>query len=431
MTALRSWVSSANDPATDFPLENLPFGVFRRKGEAHIGLAIGAAILDLNVCAALGLLRDLPAHLQAAINAALRQPVLNDLMAQGRTAAQAVRKAAQSLLAEGSTVREERLLVEQASVTMLLPARVGDYTDFYASIYHATNVGRLFRPDNPLLPNYKYVPIGYHGRASSLIVSGEPIARPQGQSKAADAAEPSFGPTRLLDYELEMGFFVGAGNARGTTIPMARAEEHLFGLCLLNDWSARDVQAWEYQPLGPFLAKNFATSISPWVVTLDALEPFRATAFERPAGDPAPLAYLTDAANEARGGFEIQLEVALLTESMRKRGEAAMTVSRSNLNALYWTLAQMLTHHASNGCPMEPGDLLATGTVSGAEPGSLGCLLEITRRGAEPLTLPDGEQRKFLLDGDEVIFRAWCEREGHRRIGFGECRGRILPVTQA
>jgi len=348
-------------------------------------------------------------------------------MTLGRTAAHAVREAAAILLSEHSKVRDERLLVPQATAEMLLPARIGDYTDFYASIYHATNVGRLFRPDNPLLPNYKYVPIGYHGRASSLLVSEAEVRRPHGQTKAPDAAAPTFGPSRLLDYELEMGFFVGRGNARGEAIPISEAEDHLFGLCLVNDWSARDMQAWEYQPLGPFLAKNFATTLSPWIVTLDALEPFRIPALARSEGDPVPLPYLNDPRDQAQGGFDIQLEVSILTGQMRAAQEAPAVVSRGNLKYLYWTLAQMLTHHASNGCPLEPGDLMASGTVSGPEAGSFGCLLEITQRGAHPLTLPNGEQRKFLQDGDEVIFRGWCEKPGHRRIGFGECRGRVLP----
>ncbi len=422
MTELRSWIAEANDSATDFPLENLPFGVFRRNGEARIGLAIGTSILDLHAALELGYLEQLP-H---AVRDACRQPTLNALMAEGRVSARAVREAAAILLDERSKRRDDRMLVPQNAVEMLLPARIGDYTDFYASIYHATNVGRLFRPDSPLLPNYKYVPIGYHGRASSLLVSGAEIHRPQGQTKAPDAAEPTFGPTRLLDYELEMGFFIGQGNARGESIPIARAEEHLFGLCLLNDWSARDVQAWEYQPLGPFLAKNFATTLSPWIVTLDALEPFRVPAFHRPEGDPAPLPYLSDPHNQSHGGFDIQLEVAILTEQMRAANDPPAAISHGSLKHLYWTLAQMLTHHASNGCPLEPGDLMASGTVSGPEEGSFGCLLEITRRGAQPLTLPNGEQRKFLQDGDEVIFKGWCEKPGHRRIGFGECRGRIL-----
>ena len=306
---------------------------------------------------------------------------------------------------------------------------IGDYTDFYASIHHATNVGRLFRPDNPLLPNYKWVPIGYHGRASSIVVSGTEIQRPCGQTKASDAAEPSFGPSRMLDYELEVGLFIGEGNDLGSTIPIEKAEAHIFGLCLVNDWSARDIQSWEYQPLGPFLGKSFGTTISPWVVTLDALEPFRIPAAPRPQGDPKPLPYLWSEQDQVRGGFDINLEVRLSTAKMRERSEGAVQLSRGNMKDLYWTLAQMVTHHASNGCNLRPGDLLATGTVSGATPESVGSLLERTKRGAEPLVLPNGEQRKFLEDGDEVILKGWCEREGYARIGFGECRSVVTQAT--
>jgi fumarylacetoacetase len=312
---------------------------------------------------------------------------------------------------------------------MHLPAAIGDYTDFYASIYHATNVGKLFRPDNPLLPNYKYIPIGYHGRASSVVPSGAPIKRPNGQSKLADAEQPAFGPSRSLDYELEVGYFIGQGNTLGEAIPMDAAEEHIFGLCLLNDWSTRDIQAWEYQPLGPFLAKNFATTISPWVVTMDALEPFRVPVFQREAGDPEPLPYLRSEAGKKRGGIDLKLEVLLASRRMRDENHLPVRLSQGNARDLYWTLAQMLTHHASNGCNLQPGDLLGTGTISGPTKNSLGCLLEITRRGAEPIQLPTGESRKFLEDGDEVILRGYCEQEGNPRIGFGECRGIILPAS--
>lgn len=423
MAVIRSWVESAE--GSDFPLENLPLGVFRRAdGVACIGTAIGDRILDLRATADAGLLTG-------ELVAACRQDSLNALMVMGREASGALRAWLMDLLSDaGMRKRVEPLLVAQAGAEMLLPARIGDYTDFYASVYHATNVGRLFRPENPLLPNYKWVPIGYHGRASSIVVSGTEVRRPSGQTKAADAAEPVFGPSRMLDYELEVGFFVGPGNALGTEIPLAEAERHIFGLCLLNDWSARDVQAWEYQPLGPFLAKNFATTISPWVVTMDALRPFRAPAFDRSKGsgsekDPLPLPYLDSAEDRARGGFDVTLEVWLRTAQMRRENAAAVRVSRGNLRDLYWTLAQMLTHHASNGCNLLPGDLMATGTVSGATEDSLGCLLEMTRRGTQPLVLPDGETRKFLEDGDEVILRGYCEQEGRVRIGFGECRGRV------
>jgi fumarylacetoacetase len=300
---------------------------------------------------------------------------------------------------------------------------VGDYTDFYASVHHATNVGSMFRPDNALLPNYKYVPIGYHGRASSILVSGSAVRRPQGQTRDEGATAPSFGPTRRLDYELEVGAVIGSGNVLGTSIPLADAERHVAGLCLVNDWSARDIQAWEYQPLGPFLAKNFATSVSPWIVTLAALAPFRAAALLRPAGDPAPLPYLLDAENERSGGLAIRLEVLLSSARMRAEGREPVRVSIGSFTDMYWTVAQLVTHHTSNGCNLQPGDLLASGTVSGATPDSRGCLLERTWRGTEPLTLPTGETRRFLEDGDEVVMRGWCEREGYRRIGFGECRG--------
>ncbi|HLH36562.1 MAG TPA: fumarylacetoacetase [Alloacidobacterium sp.] len=424
----KSWIDSANDGSTDFPLQNLPFGVFSVAGDGpRIGIAIGNRVLDLRACAENGLLDTLDRPVQDACCT----PVLNELMALGRSAASAVRRRVMELLAEDAPAnlrgRMEPLLHVAEQVTMHLPAAIGDYTDFYASVYHATNVGRLFRPDNPLLPNYKYVPIGYHGRASSIVVSDTGVKRPSGQIKPADAAVPTFAPTRLLDYELEMGCFVADGNDLGQPVPIHEAEEYIFGLCLLNDWSARDMQAWEYQPLGPFLSKNFATSISPWVVTLDALQPFRVPAFQREAGDPDPLPYLNSADDRLRGGFDVVLEAWLSSKLMRDEKLAPIMLSRGNMRDLYWTLAQMLTHHASNGCNLRPGDLLGTGTVSGPGKDSAGCLLEMTRRGTEPISLPTGEQRKFLEDGDEVVFRGYCIREGHPRIGFGECRGVVLP----
>jgi fumarylacetoacetase len=315
-----------------------------------------------------------------------------------------------------------------AEAELRLPLAVGDYTDFYASVHHATNVGSMFRPDNPLLPNYKWVPIGYHGRASSLVPSGTPVQRPAGQLKDPKSEAPSFGPSRSLDYEMELGFVVGSGNALGSPVPIGQAESHLFGLCLVNDWSARDIQSWEYQPLGPFLAKSFATTISPWVVTMEALEPFRVPAFRRPPGDPEPLPYLDSAAGRSRGGLDLTVEVYLTTERMRAAGNPPHKLSRASARDLYWTLAQMLTHHTSNGCSLRPGDLFATGTVSGPAKDSRGCLLELTWRGSEPLTLPSGETRKFLEDGDEVILQGYCEREGAARIGFGECRGVVIPA---
>jgi fumarylacetoacetase len=430
---LRSWVESANDPASDFPIQNLPFGVFKRRGSAdpaaRVGVAIGDQILDVAAAARAG---ALAADGDAALAAtACGEASLNGLMAQGRGAARALRRALSAFLRADSDAGRggsSSHLVAQSEAELLLPAAVGDYTDFYASLFHATNVGSMFRPDNPLLPNYKYVPIGYHGRSSSIVASGTPVRRPCGQTRDdPSGAAPDFGPTRRLDYELEIGAFVAAGNPIGEPIPIGRAEEHVFGLCLLNDWSARDIQAWEYQPLGPFLSKNFATTVSPWVVTLDALAPFRAPPFERAAADPQPLPYLDSPGNRAHGALDVSLEVYLSSRAMRDRGEAPIRLSRSNLAQMYWTVAQLVAHHTSNGCNLRPADLLGSGTVSGDTKDSRGCLLELTWRGAEPVTLPTGETRRFLEDGDEVVFRAQCERPGWRRIGFGECRGVVAP----
>ena len=321
--------------------------------------------------------------------------------------------------------RVNPLLISMSEVEMQLPAQIGDYTDFYASIHHATRVGKLFRPDNPLLPNYKYVPIGYHGRASSIIVSGSEVRRPSGQTKPPPSPEPTFGPSRSLDYELEVGMFVGPGNPLGQPIPINEAEQHIFGLCLVNDWSARDIQSWEYQPLGPFLAKNFATTISPWIVPIEALAPYRVAVADRPDGDPAPLPYLSSDQNLA--GIDLTLEVFLQSDQMREARFAPVQLSKGNLRDLYWTIGQLLTHHASSGCNLAPGDLLATGTISGPEQGSEGCLLEMKHRG-DPLRLPTGETRSFLEDGDEITFRGYCEASGLPRIGFGECTGRIIPA---
>jgi fumarylacetoacetase len=431
--SLRSWVESANDPATDFPVQNLPLGVFRRSGERtpRVGCAIGDQVLDLAVCAERALLRGMPMDIEGAC----RATDLNAIMATEARVRGALRNRLSHLLrTEGGyvTARADAayVLVPAADVEMLLPATVGDYTDFYASVFHATNVGKMLRPDNPLLPNYKWVPIGYHGRASSLVVSGTGIVRPAGQTEPAEGGAPGFGPSRSLDYELEVGAFLGPGNALAHPIPIVEAESHVFGLVLVNDWSARDVQKWEYQPLGPFLAKSFATSLSPWVVTLDALAPYRVPAFARPAGDPAPLAHLDHPDDRAKGGIDLRLEVLLSSKRMRDEGRQPLVVSRSNLKDLYWTLAQMVTHHASNGCNLRPGDLIASGTVSGREPDARGCLLERTWRGSEPLALPSGETRRFLEDGDEVVFRGHCEREGFARIGFGECRGVVVSAGQ-
>ena len=424
---LMSWVESANAPGTDFPVQNLPLGVFRRRGTGEpprVGAAIGDRIMDI---AAARTRWNLGAGADACA-----APALNRLMEMGSTAWGELRRSLQSLLATNGALAKQAekasdaLLVPMAEAELFLPAQVGDYTDFYASVHHATNVGSMFRPDNPLLPNYKWVPIGYHGRASSLVASGTDVLRPSGQRKKPDEAAPSFGPTRQLDYELEVGAFIGPGNALGAPIPVSEAADRIFGLCLVNDWSARDVQAWEYQPLGPFLAKNFATTVSPWVVMTEALAPFRAPAYRRPDGDPAPLPHLDDANDRASGGVELTLEVLLRTRRMRDAGAAPFRLSLGTFTDMYWTTAQMVAHHASNGCNLQPGDLLASGTVSGPTPDSRGCLLERTWRGRDPITLPDGEQRTFLEDGDEITMRGWCEREGARRIGFGECVGRVV-----
>jgi len=387
-----------------FGLENLPYGVFRHEDRTAIGVAFQDGILDLGRVS-----EGLPPETREACAA----PRLNELMSLGRERWRELRAHIRERLVKGTPH-----LIPMAEVAMRLPAEIGDYTDFYASIHHATNVGRLFRPDNPLLPNYRWMPIGYHGRASSIVVSGTPVRRPSGQSKDAEAAAPSFGPSRSLDYELEVGFFIGPGNTQGETVPIDSADEQIFGVCLVNDWSARDLQAWEYQPLGPFLGKSFATSISPWVVTMDALEPYRVTPESHPS-----LPYLTAARDFA---IDLALEVELTSARMRAEKLPPLRLSRGNLRDLYWTPAQMVTHHTSNGCNLRPGDLLASGTVSGASRDALGCLLEITRRGAEPLPLPTGDIRRFLEDGDEVTLRGWCEREGLPRIALGECTGRVL-----
>jgi fumarylacetoacetase len=429
---LRSWVASANDAASDFPIQNLPFGVFKRAGtdqRSHIGVAIGDQIVDVAACA-----DERVVAADAAVADACREPILNSLMELGRDATHRLRQELSVLLRAGSAAFERdraigsRILVPMSDAELLLPARIGDYTDFYASIDHATNVGSMFRPDNPLLPNYKWIPIGYHGRSSSIVVSGTDVRRPIGQMRDGAAGPPTFGPTRRLDYELEVGAVIASGNSLGTPITLDDAERHVFGLCLVNDWSARDIQAWEYQPLGPFLAKNFATSVSPWVVTLDALEPFRARAYPRPADDPAPLPYLFSQTNTNAGAFDLTLEVFLTSARMRGERIDPFRVSIGSFVDMYWTVAQLVAHHTSNGCNLRAGDLLASGTVSGPTKESRGCLLERTWRGAEPLQLPTGETRKFLEDGDEVTLRAFCERSGHRRIGFGECKGRVAPA---
>ena len=427
--ALRSWVDSANDPATDFPIQNLPYGRFRRRGTGEawrIGVAIGDRVLDLRLALEAGGWDSTVAGLLAPLAAG----ELNPFMAQGGGARRTLRAAlSRALSTDGDgAARLGDCLVPIAEVDLTVPCAIGDYTDFYTGIHHATKIGKLFRPDNPLLPNYRWVPIGYHGRASSVFASGQPVRRPNGQTKAPDAEAPSFGPSRRMDYELELGFLIGAGNALGEPIPIAQAEDHLFGVILLNDWSARDIQPWEYQPLGPFLAKNFASTVSPWVVTMEALAPFRAP-FTRPAGDPQPLPYLDDASNRALGALDIRLEAWLQTAAMRAGGRASLRLSSGNArDAAYWTAAQLVAHHASGGCNLQPGDLLGSGTLSGPEPSEAGSLMELTDGGKQPLALPDGESRTFLADGDTLTLRAHCERPGARRIGFGECAGTIASA---
>lgn len=432
---LRCWVASAHDPNTDFPIQNLPFGVFRRAGSGEaprVGVAIGDQILDLSACLREGLLDGLAAEAARVCD----QPTLNPLVAMGSRHWSALRRQISAVLREdgrGYTQDPQigqNILVSMSDAELLLPVQIGDYTDFYASVHHATNVGSMFRPDNPLLPNYKYVPIGYHGRASSVVVSGAPVRRPSGQTRDPKADAPSFGPCKLLDYEMEVGMVVGPGNGLGQPIMIEQAENQIFGLCLVNDWSARDIQTWEYQPLGPFLAKSFVTTISPWIVTLEALAPFRVPAFKRPPDDPQPLPYLDSPADREQGGIDLTVEVYLASQQMRDRGVAPLRLSRGSFANMYWTLAQMLTHHASNGCNLRPGDLLASGTVSGASQAERGCLLELTWRGAEPIELPSGETRTFLQDGDEIILRGYCERVGAARIGFGESRGVVQPAVE-
>ncbi|MBM2841015.1 MAG: fumarylacetoacetase [Bacteroidetes bacterium] len=424
---LRSWVESANVQGADFPIQNLPFGVFKRRGRSEaprVGVAIGDQVLDIPACRKEGLFKDIADEAAESCESSS----LNQLMSLGSSHWSALRQRLSELLKDGTneTTRVKPALLAISEAELLRPVEIGDYTDFYASIFHATNVGSMFRPNNPLLPNYKYIPIGYHGRSSSIVISGTSVRRPSGQLKDDTSERPAFAPTRALDYELEVGAFVGLGNIQGVPIDISRAEEHLFGICILNDWSARDIQTWEYQPLGPFLAKNFASTISPWVVTMEALAPFRAPAFARPVGDPAPLPHLFSSADQHKGGIDLFLEVYLSSQQMQVKGMAPARLSRGNFKDMYWTFAQMLTHHASNGCNMRPGDLLGSGTVSGPRKDSLGSLLELTWRGSDPLTLPTGETRKFLQDGDEVIMRGFCEREGAVRIGIGECRGILL-----
>jgi fumarylacetoacetase len=428
--AARSWVPSAGHSGTDFPIQNLPLAVFRAKGSGEAfrgGVAIGDQIVDLARLSQTACLEGLAAE---AVQAAA-QPRLNVLMALGPAAWQALRHGLFGLLLDGAAApvveAVQACLVPQSGAEFAVPAQIGDYTDFYTSVHHATNIGKQFRPDNPLLPNYKWVPIGYHGRASSIGVSGQAFARPKGQLKAPDADTPVLAPSKRLDIELELGIFIGHGNAQGEPIAMQDAESHVFGLCLFNDWSARDIQAWEYQPLGPFLSKNFASTLSPWIVTLEALAPYRVP-FVRPQGDPQPLPYLDSAANRAAGALDIQLQVGLLTERMRQSGLADTQICRTSYRHAYWTVAQMVAHHTVNGCNLQPGDLFGSGTLSGPTLDQAGALIELTQGGKNPMALPGGEQRTFLEDGDAVVIRGWCEKPGAARIGFGECWGTVLPA---
>jgi fumarylacetoacetase len=423
---LKSWVESANRPGADFPIQNLPFAVFRRAGSSAAfrgGVAIGDQILDL---AALHELRLLSGSAADAL-AVCAQPTLNSFMALGYDAWSTLRGALSGLLSGGPKNAREAL-VAQAAAEFAVPARIGDYTDFYASVYHATAVGALFRPDNPLLPNYKWVPIGYHGRASSIRVSGQEFRRPLGQIKPSGAEDPQLLPTRRLDYELEVGIFIGTGNTLGAPVAIGAAERSIFGLCLLNDWSARDVQAWEYQPLGPFLAKNFATTISPWIVSLEALAPYR-TAWTRPPQDPQPLPYLDSAQLRQSGAIDMQLEAYIETAQMRASGSAPHRLSHSNFSHSYWSVSQLVAHHTVNGCNLEAGDLLGSGTQSGPAADEAGSLLELTVGGKQSLTLASGETRTFLADGDRLTLRGWCEKPGHARVGFGEVTGTVLPAV--
>jgi len=418
--SLRSFVPVAE--TSDFPIQNLPYGIFRTApdGSARIGVAIGDQVLDLSVLDRDGAL----GATAASRSGSLQTGSLNALMALGRPAWRELRARLSELLRDGSSELagnaelRARALLPQGDAEMLLPAEIGDYTDFYSSREHATNVGTMFRgKDNALMENWLELPVAYHGRASSVVVSGTPVRRPSGQTKADDADRPGFGPTRLFDFELEMGFFIGPGTELGEPIPIEKTSDHIFGMVLVNDWSARDIQKWEYQPLGPFLAKNFATSISPWVVTMDALEPFRCAG---PSQDPEPLPYLGGSGNRS---YDIQLEIALQTPSL----DAPHTISETNHRYLYWNVAQQLAHHTVTGCNLRPGDLMASGTISGPEKESRGSMLELSWRGTEPIELPGGETRKFLQDGDELILRGFCQGEGYR-VGFGEVSGKILPA---
>lgn len=425
---LRSWVDSANTAGTDFPIQNLPFGVFRRysSGERfRVGVAIGNQILDLTAAQSKSVFTgdaDLAAQACCA-------STLNGFMAMGSPAWSALRLALSRALREGYALQSalSTCLVPQADAEFAVPAQIGDYTDFYTSVHHATNIGKLLRPDNPLLPNYKWIPIGYHGRSSSIGISGQDVRRPVSQVLRPGATEPVLAPSARMDYELEMGIFIGPGNALGEPVSMQQAEQHVFGMCLFNDWSARDVQGWEYQPLGPFLAKNFASTVSPWIVTMEALAPYR-QAWIRAEGDPSPLPYLDSTELREQGAVNIELEVFIQTAAMREQGLAEHRLSHSNFRDAYWSVSQMVAHHTVNGCNLQPGDLLGSGTQSGPAPDEAGSLMELSKGGKEPITLPNGEKRTFLEDGDTVVFRGTCTAPGAARIGFGEVRGTMLPA---
>ncbi|MEP6789781.1 MAG: fumarylacetoacetase [Ramlibacter sp.] len=424
---LKSWVPGAQRTGADFPIQNLPHGVFRRRGAYEPfrgGVAIGDMILDLRAASALGVFTGLAGEAAELAGASS----LNGLMAMAPPAWSALRQRLSRLLRTGAPEAGslQACLVAQDTAEYTVPARIGDYTDFFTSYHHMMNAGRIFQPDRAELPNFKWLPIAYHGRSSSVEISGTDFRRPLGQARPPDSDQPLFGPTRRLDYEVELGFFVGSGNARGEPIAIDSAEDHIFGFCLLNDWSARDVQSWESMPLGPFLAKNFLTSISPWIVTLEALAPYRC-ALPRDASDPPTLANLQHRPNGPLPGVDIQLEVSLRT---RASGAREMRLSRSSSRHGYWSPAQMLAHHSEGGCNLCPGDLIGTGTQSGPVEGELGCLLELTEAGRKPLLLANGESRTFLEDGDTVILRGWCEHPSRSRIGFGECRGTVLAARE-
>jgi fumarylacetoacetase len=426
--SLTSWVLSANEEACDFPIQNLPFAVFRRRGSDEVfrgGVAIGDQVVDLSAAQTSGVFSGLAERAAKACS----QARLNEFMEMGAPAWSALRLALSKTLREGAEAQNvlKSCLIPQADVEFTVPCKIGDYTDFYTSIHHATSVGSLFRPDNPLLPNYKWVPIGYHGRASSIGVSGQSLRRPMGQIKAPDALEPTLEPCKRLDYELEIGIYIGSGNDLGEPISIDNADEHVFGLCLFNDWSARDIQAWEYQPLGPFLSKSFASTVSPWIITTEALAPFR-TAWTRDSEDPQPLPYLDSQNNRVKGAYDIQLEVLLKSEKMRSENMPAVKLSESSFIYSYWTVGQMVAHHTVNGCNLQPGDFFGSGTQSGPNHEEAGSLLELSKGGKQPLALQNGETRTFLQDGDSVIMRGRCEKEGVKAIGFGEVVGTVLPA---